>query len=107
MHSPETGNVTKIQYLMPGFQGDGAYGHDYWCVCRPSLCCPTTTSSARLVRRNDLTGREEIYILSGSGYCGTAKVWLKEGDYACRPPGMIHGPFTIPEDGPVCPLLGL
>ena len=45
--------------------------------------------------------REEIYILSGTAYCGTAKLWLKEGDYACRPPGMIHGPFSVPKDGEV------
>lgn len=36
---------------------------------------------------------EEILILQGELYDFAFDRWLKEGDYASRPPGEIHGPF--------------
>jgi hypothetical protein len=37
---------------------------------------------------------EEVYILSGSMYDTTLEQTFSAGDYACRPPGMVHGPWT-------------
>jgi hypothetical protein len=41
---------------------------------------------------------EEVYILSGAMYDTTLERTFSAGDYACRPPGMIHGPWTS-QDG--------
>jgi hypothetical protein len=40
---------------------------------------------------------EEVYILSGSMHDTTLDRTFSAGDYACRPPGMVHGPWTSPE----------
>jgi hypothetical protein len=40
---------------------------------------------------------EEVYILYGSIYDTTLKRTFSAGDYACRPTGMIHGPWTSTE----------
>jgi hypothetical protein len=45
-----------------------------------------------------LTNREEIFVLEGTAYCHTAKRWIHPGEYACRPPGMVHGPFVCKDD---------
>ena len=37
---------------------------------------------------------EEVYILFGSMYDTTLDQTFSAGDYACRPPGMVHGPWT-------------
>ena len=37
---------------------------------------------------------EEVYILSGAIYDTTLERTFGAGDYACRPPGMVHGPWT-------------
>jgi hypothetical protein len=37
---------------------------------------------------------EEVYILSGSMYDTTLEMTFSAGDYACRPVGMVHGPWT-------------
>ena len=37
---------------------------------------------------------EEIFILEGRLYDAAFDKWLVAGDYASRPPGEIHGPFT-------------
>jgi hypothetical protein len=39
---------------------------------------------------------EEVYIIKGSLYDIQKKETYVEGYYACRPPGMIHGPYKIP-----------
>ena len=40
---------------------------------------------------------EEVYILAGSMYDLTLERTFVAGDYACRPPGMVHGPWTSAE----------
>ena len=40
---------------------------------------------------------EEVYILSGSLTDLTLKQTFAAGTYACRPPGMAHGPWVAPD----------
>lgn len=40
---------------------------------------------------------EEVYILEGSLHDLTLDQTFPKGTYACRPPGMPHGPWTAPE----------
>jgi hypothetical protein len=40
---------------------------------------------------------EEVYILSGSMHDLTLDRTFAAGEYACRPPGMVHGPWISPE----------
>jgi hypothetical protein len=40
---------------------------------------------------------EEVFILSGSMHDLTLDRTFAAGDYACRPPGMVHGPWISPE----------
>lgn len=42
---------------------------------------------------------EEVYILEGSLTDVTLGRTFVAGDYACRPPGMSHGPWTTGDDG--------
>lgn len=37
---------------------------------------------------------EEIMIIEGRLYDAAVEKWLSVGDYASRPPGELHGPFT-------------
>jgi len=37
---------------------------------------------------------EEVYILDGAMYDTRLEQTFAAGDYACRPPGMVHGPWT-------------
>ena len=37
---------------------------------------------------------EEVYILSGAMHDTTLDEIFASGDYACRPPGVVHGPWT-------------
>lgn len=37
---------------------------------------------------------EEVFIVSGRLYDHAFGKWLETGDYASRPPGETHGPFT-------------
>jgi quercetin dioxygenase-like cupin family protein len=63
------GDYTRLTRFMPGADTSafGAKSHDY---------------------------PEEIMILEGSLYDAAFDMWLKAGDYASRPPGEVHGPFT-------------
>ncbi|KAF2158454.1 hypothetical protein M409DRAFT_32352, partial [Zasmidium cellare ATCC 36951] len=64
---PETGDNTVLLTHTPGSEwGDPVCTHEYW---------------------------EEVYIISGRLFDKTLKQWFGEGDYCCRPPGMVHGPF--------------
>lgn len=54
----------------------------------------TDTSSAG-VQRHDFW--EEVYILEGSLHDLTLNRTFPAGTYACRPPGMPHGPWVAPE----------
>jgi hypothetical protein len=40
---------------------------------------------------------EEVYIVEGALHDLTLKQTFPRGTYACRPPGMPHGPWTAPE----------
>ena len=40
---------------------------------------------------------EEVLILSGSMHDLRLHETFSAGSYACRPPGMIHGPWTTPD----------
>jgi hypothetical protein len=40
---------------------------------------------------------EEVYVLEGSLHDLTLKQTFPKGTYACRPPGMPHGPWVAPE----------
>lgn len=40
---------------------------------------------------------EEVFILEGSLHDLTLDQTFPKGTYACRPPGMPHGPWTAPE----------
>jgi hypothetical protein len=40
---------------------------------------------------------EEVLILSGSLHDLGLQQTFGAGSYACRPPGMVHGPWTTPD----------
>ncbi len=66
----ETGDVTRLLYFPPGHQSRGVQIHDFW---------------------------EEVYILSGAMHDLTLDQTFTAGMYACRPPGMPHGPWRAPD----------
>lgn len=67
---PETGDYTRLLKFPPGLVTKDVLVHDFW---------------------------EEVYILSGSLKDLNKKETYIPGMYACRPPGMEHGPYEIPE----------
>ncbi|MET8191179.1 cupin domain-containing protein [Streptomyces sp. NPDC005246] len=56
---------------------------------------PGTDSSDLGVTRHDFW--EEVYLVEGSMYALTLEENFTQGQYACRPPGMPHGPWTSQE----------
>jgi hypothetical protein len=56
---------------------------------------PGTDTTAAGVQVHDFW--EEVYILDGSLHDLTLNQTFPKGTYACRPPGMPHGPWTAPE----------
>jgi hypothetical protein len=54
-----------------------------------------TNTSAAGVQIHDFW--EEVYILEGSLHDLTLGETFPKGTYACRPPGMRHGPWVAPE----------
>ncbi|MEU6349066.1 cupin domain-containing protein [Streptomyces sp. NPDC047072] len=56
---------------------------------------PGTDSSAGGVVRHGFW--EEVYLVEGSLYDLTLDRTFTAGMYACRPPGMPHGPWTSPD----------
>lgn len=66
---PETGVASRILSFEPGTDTspNGVQVHDFW---------------------------EEVYILTGSFTDVTLGKTFSAGDYACRPPGMKHGPWV-------------
>jgi len=56
---------------------------------------PGTDTSAAGVQRHDFW--EEVYILEGSLHDLSLNETFPKGTYACRPPGMPHGPWQAPE----------
>jgi quercetin dioxygenase-like cupin family protein len=64
------GNIfTRLYKLDPGCETKGVLSHDFW---------------------------EEIYILEGGLVDLRKRKIYTVGMYACRPPGMKHGPFAAP-----------
>jgi ChrR Cupin-like domain len=72
-HDPASGSLTRILRWDPGLDTSplGAVVHDYV---------------------------EEVLILAGSMHDLTFDQTFSAGYYACRPPGMVHGPWRT-EDG--------
>lgn len=64
-----TGRATRLLRFAPGTDttANGVQRHEYW---------------------------EEVYILDGSIHDLTLDQTFGAGMYACRPPGMAHGPWT-------------
>lgn len=67
---PETGNYTRLVQFPKGYEGKEVLCHPFW---------------------------EEIYILEGYLVDAQKNQTFQKGSYACRPPGMIHGPFRAPK----------
>ncbi|WP_206491520.1 cupin domain-containing protein [Rhodococcus sp. KRD162] len=69
---PEGGVATRILRYQPGADSSamGVQIHDFW---------------------------EEVYILEGSFLDLTLNKTFTAGEYACRPPGMPHGPWRTDE----------
>ena len=68
-HDPDSGDYTRLLKFPPGIQTKETLIHDFW---------------------------EEVYILEGSLYDMAKQETYLPGFYACRPPGMTHGPYRIP-----------
>ena len=68
-HDPETGDYSRLLKFPPGIETGSTLVHDFW---------------------------EEVVILEGSLYDKAKQETYLEGYYACRPPGMTHGPYSIP-----------
>ena len=69
---PETGDYTRYLEFEPGCNTSamGVQRHDFW---------------------------EEVWIVSGSFHDLTLDQTFRAGMYACRPPGMPHGPWRTDE----------
>lgn len=69
---PTSGVATRMLRFDPGTNTSsaGAQTHDFW---------------------------EEVYIVQGSLHDLTLGQTFAQGTYACRPPGMRHGPWVAPE----------
>lgn len=66
---PVTGDVTRLLRFAPGVRTGDRIAHDFW---------------------------EEVLILEGSLVdLGLGRTFTA-GMYACRPPGMTHGPYASP-----------
>jgi hypothetical protein len=86
---PETGSHTRLLLSEPDLEkmilGEGKF-------------------SGKVMSHDDMW--EEVFVLSGTGF-GTnlnktfTNRTYKSGYYACRPPGMKHGPFLHPT-GAIC-----
>lgn len=66
----ETGDYTRILRFDPGVETDEVIEHDFW---------------------------EEVIILEGFLADKTLNQQFTKGMYACRPPGMKHGPYRTPD----------
>lgn len=66
---PETGSYTRVLRFEPGVITSEILVHDFW---------------------------EEVFILKGGLMDLTSQRTFTDGMYACRPPGMKHGPYSVP-----------
>lgn len=60
-------------------------------LTRLARWAPGTTSGTEVIRHEYV---EEVYLLEGELTDLTLGQTFRPGDYACRPPGMPHGPYT-------------
>lgn len=67
---PETGDTTRLVRFEPGLETSDILAHDFW---------------------------EEVYILEGSMTDTRKNITMGRGYYACRPVGMQHGPYRVPQ----------
>jgi hypothetical protein len=68
---PETGNYTRLFKVVGPSEGTETMSHDFW---------------------------EEIFLLKGNITDKVKNETYKAGYYACRPPGMKHGPYKTNEE---------
>ncbi|HEV2281240.1 MAG TPA: cupin domain-containing protein [bacterium] len=66
----ESGDVTRLLRFEGGAETAGTIAHDFW---------------------------EEVWILEGELVDLGKKQAYTAGMYACRPPGMPHGPYRVPK----------
>lgn len=66
----ETGDVTRLLKFDAGVETKEPITHDFW---------------------------EEVWILEGELIDLGKKQTFTAGMYACRPPGMLHGPYRVPK----------
>ena len=66
---PDTGDVTRLLRFDAGVETSETITHDFW---------------------------EEVWILKGELIDLGKGQTFRAGMYACRPPGMIHGPYRVP-----------
>jgi hypothetical protein len=66
---PDTGDVTRLLRFEAGVESTDTITHDFW---------------------------EEVWILEGSLHDLILDQTFVAGMYACRPPGMPHGPWRSP-----------
>lgn len=69
-HDPQSGDYTRLLYFPAGTETKGVQRHDFW---------------------------EEVWIVEGAIFDLTLGQNFTKGMYACRPPGMAHGPWKAPE----------
>src|SRR5687767_15033610 len=67
-----TGDVTRLLRFEAGVETRDTITHDFW---------------------------EEVWIVDGSLVDLGKKQTFTAGMYACRPPGMVHGPYRVPAGG--------
>lgn len=65
----ETGGHTRLYRMEPGCETEAVLTHEFW---------------------------EEVYVLQGGLIDRRKKEVYTAGMYACRPPGMKHGPYSAP-----------
>ncbi len=67
---PSTGVGSRLLKFPPGVETSEVIVHDFW---------------------------EEVYILEGELHDKRINTTFTAGMYACRPPGMLHGPYSSPK----------
>ena len=68
-HDPDSGDVTRLLRFDAGVETTETITHDFW---------------------------EEVWILEGEVIDLGKRQTFTAGMYACRPPGMPHGPYRVP-----------
>ena len=71
-HDPHRGDVTRLLRFAAGVETAETIVHDFW---------------------------EEVWIVEGTLIDLGKRQTFTAGMYACRPPGMVHGPYRVPAGG--------